>query len=233
VSADVRVVGMVRGRDIAREARFSVEEQAVVLAWRDAAPWRLGFDGIDGLQAGPTSLTLYLQDHDVLELTGNEELRPVSLRLLDKATRMPELTRGLRGLGAMRLSDAHQRAHDRWFAPLLQVRRAVQHVSDPLRQVALMEGTALAVEMERAIAEIAATLAPGDAAEQRAIEAALEDEAEPLFRALSRLAIAGESLRGGEMDTRLADWRRWVGEARKVFAEADEAWRGFEIEGAR
>lgn len=224
--ADVRVVGMVRGREITRPARVSVEEQALVLAWHDAAPWQLAFDGLEGVQVSPTAVTLYLRDHDVLELTGDDALRPVALRLLDKASRMPELTRGLRHLGAVRGTATLQAAHDRWFAPLLAARRAVADVSDPARQVALMDAAKLSEAMSRVINEIAATAAPSDAAERRALEAALEEEAEALFTALTRARIAADAMSGGAEDTRLADWRRWVEAMRTVFAEADEAWLG-------
>lgn len=226
MTALVQVVGMVRGREIAREARFSVEETHVQLAWSDAAPWLVAFDGIDGAVAGATSLTLYLRDHDVLELSGDDALRPVALRLLEKASRMPELTRGLRHLGAVRGSPALQTAHDRWFAPFLTARRAVADVSDPTRQVTLLDGRALLDASERAISEIAAASAPGSAAEQRALEAAMEDEAEPLFGLLTQLAVAGDAVSGGADDTRFADWRRWTDVARRVYAAADEAWEG-------
>jgi hypothetical protein len=224
--ADVRVLGMVRGREIARPARVSVEEQALVLSWQDAAPWQLAFDGLEGVQVGATSLTLYLRDHDVLELTGDDALRPVALRLLDKACRLPELTRGLRHLGAVRGSTTLRAAHDRWFAPLLAARRAVADVSDPSRQVALMDAAKLIDAMSRVIDEVAASAAPSDAAERRALEAALEEEAEALFAALTRARIAADAVIGGAEDTRLADWRRWVETMRVVFAEADEAWLG-------
>jgi hypothetical protein len=224
--AEVHVVGMVRGREIAGAARFSVEAQYVQLAWLNAAPWQVSFDGIDGAQVGATSITLYLRDHDVLELTGDDALRPAGLKLLDAVCRMPELTRGLRSLGAVRGTDALQATHDRWFAPLLAARRAVADVSDPTRQAALLDGRALLRDLERAISEIAATRAPGSPAEQRALEAAMEDEAEPLFAALTRMAVAGDVVRAGAEDTRFADWRRWVDVARRVFAESDDAWVG-------
>ena len=69
-----------------------------------------------------------------------------------------------------------------------------------------------------------------DPATQRAIEASLEEDAEPLFQALTRLALAADALRGGDLDTRLADWRTWVSAIRLVFAAADESWeRGREV----
>lgn len=250
----VRVIGIVRGREIDAMAMASLDETTLVLSWPTAAAWRLDLHGIEGIAgaagAAATSataacaMTVYLRDHDVLELTGGDDVRPFALALMDRACRMPELTRGLRELGAVRRSDVRSDgrsplhlAHDRWFAPLLEARRRVQGISDPSRQVMLMDGRTLAEEMTRAIAEIAALLSgttatshdagavEGDgAAEQRALEAAIEDETAPLFRALAHLALTGDVVRTGAQDTRFADWRRWVDAARTTYAAADEAW---------
>jgi hypothetical protein len=226
----VRVVGIVRGRDVDASADLSLDHDALVLDWADAAAWRLALDGIEGIAAGASSLTVYLRDHDVLELTGSEALRPFALAVMDRACRMPELTRGLKALGAPRYgaygASVLQSAHDTWFAPLLAARKAVHGVSDPQRQAALMDGGALSTALTESAARIAALVAPDNAAEQRAIEAAIEDEAAELFAALGVLKAAGETVRTGEMDTRLADWRRWVTAVGAVFAAADEAWGG-------
>lgn len=223
-----RVLGIVRGREIDAMAQLSLEPHAVVLAWANAAPWRLAFDGIDGASLGPSRLTLYLAGGDVLELTGDDALRALGAQLLDRACVMPELTRGLRALGSLRGSPGT--SHDAWFAPLLSARRAVEGVSDPLRQLTLFDAGRLRETMSRVIAELAAIRAPTDQATQRAIEASLEEDAEPLFQALTRLALAADALRGGDLDTRLADWRTWVSAIRLVFAAADESWeRGREV----
>ncbi|AMW04208.1 hypothetical protein [Gemmatimonas phototrophica] len=227
----VQVVGIVRGREINATAVVTLDTAAVVLSWPTAAAWRLELDGIEGVGTGPSSLTVYLRDHDVLELSGSDALRPLAQAIVDRACRMPELTRGLRELGAVRRTDIRANgrsplhtAHDMWFAPLLAARQAVHGVSDPSRQVTLMDGAALTAAMSAASAQIATTLAPENAAEQRALEAAIEDEAAPLFAALERLRLAGQTVQTGATDTRIADWRRWVLAARDVFAGADEAW---------
>jgi hypothetical protein len=226
----VRAVGIVRGRDVDANAELSLDHDALVLDWANAAAWRLDFDGIEGVAPGATSLTVYLRDHDVLELTGSEALRPFALAVMDRACRMPELTRGLKSFGAPRYGargpSALQSAHDTWFAPLLAARKAVHGVSDPQRQAALMDGTVLSAALTESAARIAATIAPDNAAEQRAMEAAIEDEAADTFAALDALQAASETVRTGEMDTRFADWRRWVTAVSAVFAAADEAWVG-------
>jgi hypothetical protein len=220
--ATAHVVGFVRGREIDATAELELDGPTLVIFWSRATPWRLALEGIDGVSLGNAQLTLYLASGDVLDLTGDDTLRALGAQLVDRACAMPELTRGLRSLGSRRGTPGS--AHDAWFAPLLSARRAVEGVSDPLRQVELLDATRLAETMTRVMAELAAIRAPTDAAMQRGIEAALEEDAEPLFAALARLALAADVLRGSALDSRLADWRRWVEMLRGVFAAADESW---------
>ncbi len=228
IAAHTRVVGMVRGREIDASASVTLDQDTLVLAWQDATPWRLSLSGIEGIAGGGSSLTVYLVRNDVLELSGDDQLRALGLQLLERACAMPELTRGLKSLGSSRGTPVA--AHDRWFAPLLAARRAVEGVSDPARQVMLLDAAALTQDIQRAIAEIAAIKAPGDPAEQRAVEAALEEEAAAVFTAIESMGLAGDALRGGALDTRIADWRQWVETVRGVFAAADDAWTGIAAE---
>lgn len=220
--ASVRVVGIVRGREINALAEASLEGEAIVLTWTSATPWRLAFDGLDGVALGASQFSLYLASGDVLELSGDESLRAVALQLVERACTMPELMRGLRSLGSLRGTPGA--AHDAWFAPLLAARRAVHGVTDAKRQLALIDAGELARAMERAMQELAALTSPGDGARQRAIEAALEEESEGMFLAFARLALAADTLSGSASDTLFVDWRRWVGALREVFTAADEAW---------
>ena len=217
-----RIIGIVRGREIDAAAAVELDDVAIVIHWAAAAPWRLAFDGLDGIAPGATQLTLYLTSGDVLELHGDEALRGLTTRLLDRACTVPELTRGLRSLGSRRVALGN--SHDAWFAPLLAARRAIAGISDPLRQVELVDSAQLASSMQKTIAQLAAIQAPTEAAAQRAIEAVLEEAAEPVFAAMTRLELAAAALRGSALDTRLADWRRWIHALRDVFAAADASW---------
>jgi len=221
---NARIIGIVRGREIDAQAALELDEHTIVIHWAAATPWRLAFDGLDGIAAGATQLTLYLTTGDVLELHGDEALRGLTTQLLDRACTMPEITRGLRALGSRR--GALGNAHDAWFAPFLAARRSVVGISDPLRQVALVDSAHLAGAMRRTIAQLAAVHSPTEPAAQRAIEAVLEEAAEPVFVAIARLELAADALRGSALDTRLADWRRWVEAMRGVFVAADRGWSG-------
>lgn len=229
----VHVVGIVRGREVDAMGVTVLESDELVISWPPAAPWRLALEGMDGMAVGETSLTLYLLDHDVLELSGEGSLRALGAALTEAACKVPEVMRGGRS-SSLSLQHSEnpelRQAHDRWLAPLLSARRALQGISDPERQVALFDGTRLADEMQRCLAEIAAVAAPGagvqQQARQRALGAALEDEAEGLFRALDRVALAGNVLSGGATDTRFADWRQWIDAVQQAYGAADEAWQG-------
>ena len=218
----VRLLGMVRGREINAVAVAELHTDALIIAEPGAKLWRLPWSVIDGLAHSATQLSLYLADGDVVELSGDESVRTLALQLTDQACTIPELTRGLRALGSRRGTPGE--AHDAWFSPLLSVRRAVNGVSDAQRQLALVDAGAISASMLRAMADLSAITAPGDSARQRAIEAAMEEESQGMFEALDRLALTGEALRGAAPDTLLLDWRRWASALQEVFVAADEAW---------
>lgn len=229
LTVQAHIVGIVRGREIDSEATLELDEESIGIVWSRATPWRLALDGIDGLHVGggdgAVQLTLYLSSGDVLELTGDDRVRAFGAAVVERACVVPELTRGLRALGSRR--GALGASHDAWFAPLLAARRAIEGVSDPLRQVELLNAERLRENMMSMIAELAAIRAPADAAMRRAIEAVLEEECEPMFEAIDHLAVAADALRGGGLDTRLLDWRRWMGVVREVFEAVDEGWGGW------
>lgn len=228
VSVHAHVVGFVRGREVDSEAVLELDHQSVVIRWSRATPWRLALDGIDGVSSGPNHLSMYLATGDVLELSGDDSVRAFGAAIEERACAVPELTRGLRVLGSRRGTIGT--THDAWFAPLLAARKAIEGVSDPLRQAALLNAQQLRDTMLTMIAEVAAIRAPADPAMRRAVEAVLEEECEAMFAAIDHLAIAADALQGGASDTRLLDWRRWIAMLRVVFEAADDAWgRGAEI----
>lgn len=219
-----QLTGLVRGRPIDAVVTCTIEDEALQILWTGAAPWRLGFEGIEGYHLDEQRFTLYLRDHDLLTFTADATVRPWARACIDQMHRIPELTRALRAFGGVSLPAALRPMHDRWFAPLLAARAAVHGVSDPTRQSQLFEGQQLIAAYRRACAEVAALQAPGDAATQRAYEAAIEEEAAPLFRACERLRLVAGVMQRGPSDSSIADWREWIGSVRRVCEEVDEAW---------
>lgn len=221
---EVRVTGIVRGVDIDRRAQVHAGADALTIEWLAASPWELAYDGLEGVTSTDGVVTLYLNGGDLLELRAEHEEERLASQLLDTLHAMPEVTRGLRSLGSLRGSPGA--SHDRWFAPLLTSRRAVVGVVDPLRQIGAFDAPQLRAEFERAIAEIAAVNAPEGGAHLRALEAAMEEEAEDVYAAIARLGEQADRVRESPADTRLLEWRRWVEQLRTVFTVADERWQG-------
>ena len=219
---EVRVTGIVRGVDIDRAARVHAATDALSIEWLAAAPWELAFDGLDGIALTDDVLTLYLHGGDLLEIRGQSGVGNLATALSVSLHSMPEVTRGLRSLGSLRGSPGA--AHDRWFAPLLSARRSVVGVVDPVRHLDAFDAGKLRAELERAVQEIAAVNAPEGGAHLRALEAALEEELEPVLAAVVRLGELAERVRQSPADTQLLEWRHWIDQLRTVFAVADERW---------
>ena len=219
----VRVVGLRDGRewdallDVARDRRtltFGAPPDAGLV---------VALDDLDGWHAARQSVTLYLTGGDVLDVTAADDSAREVVRLaLDAAAMVPELTRSLRYLGAASAADAS--LHDRWFAPFLRVRAALDGVSDPLRQAALVDVDRLHEEVARTLEQLAVVRAGGDPPRARAIEAELEDDTLGVPQALARLAIATSTLAGSAPDSRLADWRQWVAALAALARAFDDAW---------
>ena len=102
VAAIARVRGIVRGSEIDRVADVSLDDAILVLSWTELTSLRLALDALDGIASQASQLTLYLSSGDVLELSGDDGLRPLAARLMARACTMPELTRGLRSFGSLR-----------------------------------------------------------------------------------------------------------------------------------
>lgn len=221
--ATTRVVGLWRGRDIDVQATVRLDRQALLFERDAAAVLRLPLDTLDGWQLRDAHALLYARGGDVLDLTlEHDGVRAVLRSALDEASSMPELARSLRAMGGT--VGGNPAAQDRWFAPLLTMRRTLVGVSDPLRQVALLDVDRVRDELARALEELAAQRVGGDLPCTRALEAMLEEQTEGVRAALARVALAGATLEGSAPDSRLADWRQWVSEVRALFRSADDAW---------
>lgn len=221
--SNARIMGLWRGHELDAAVAMSVEEQALAFARPNELPIRLPFSTLDGADVSGTRAVFYLDDGEVLEVAfTSDETRLLCAQALEHACVVPELTRSLRTLGGSH--GAESSAHDRWFGPLLQARREMVGVSDPLRQLAVFDVDRLAVEMARVLLELAAQRVGGEGARARALEALLEEDTVEVRRALGRVALAATTLEGSAHDSRLADWRRWISQIGTLFREADAAW---------
>ncbi len=220
---NTRVVGLWRGSEVDAAATLRADQHALLFERETASLMRVPLSALDGWQLSVSQVVLYLRDGDVLDVSLLSDSARVNMRsALDAACIMPELTRSLRAFG--RTTGDYEAEHDRWFAPLLTLRRALVGVSDPLRQVALFDADHIGAELTRALAELAAQRTGGDPARSRALEAVFEEETEAVRVSLARAGLAASALEGSAPDSRLADWRRWVDMLRELYERADNAW---------
>ncbi len=222
VAEAFHVTGIVRGAEFDSRAKVLATESSLRFDWLDALPWTVALSGIDGIATHGDTLTLFLQGGDVLELRSVVASEKSAAALIAVLYTLPEMTRGLRSLGSLR--GALGASHDRWFAPLLSARKDAASSVSPERHMLSFNAAKLASEQMRAIEEIAATIAPTNAAHRRAVEAVLEEEAEQYFAALHELNRYAELFNGSAEDSRFRRWREWVNQLRTVFSLADESW---------
>lgn len=166
------------------------------------------------------TLTLH-QGRDAVALAGSADLTRAWGIVVERACPMPEFARGLRSLGR-RAGDGGQEA--RFFAPLLAARRRVGNPDAVEGRVAQFDVVALGDRWRTEVAQLAATRHPNDAPRRRALEAHLEEAIEPCLTALESLGLASEAVFAAPPGTRFVAWRRWTGQLRRVFIEADRAW---------
>jgi hypothetical protein len=218
-----RVVGLWRGRELDLVLPLTRDGRSVQLGAPPDPVLAIAPEAIDGWQAEPGRATLYLAGGDVLEITTRDDEAREQLRLaLDSVATVPELTRSLRHLGAASVDDAA--VHDAWFGPFLRARAAIEGVTDPLRQAALVDADRIAMEVSRTLEELARRRAGGDGPRARALVAELEEETAAVPAAVARLGLAASALAGSAPDSRLIDWRRWVEALRELARALDAGW---------
>lgn len=138
------------------------------------------------------------------------------------AFEVPELTRGLRMFASPSgLGDAH----DRFFSPLLDARRAAKAALRWPQRLSAFDAERIEATVRVILEGFAATEFPESAPDQRALAAELEDACDQLFRALRALEQAAVAVRAAADDTaRAAPWGAWVEALRAVFVGADRGW---------
>jgi len=169
-------------------------------------------------------LTLY-RGAEWLELRGEGPLDRTWHVLTNRACAVPEVTRGLRALGAHRpqeeqLVDAHQR----FFAPLLQARRRLESDEPMDWRVAGFDTAALDERLRGVLSSLAQARHAVRPPHRRALEAILLEACEPLFERLAVVGSAARVVHGCDDAERFERWRAWSRGVRGVFLMADESW---------
>jgi hypothetical protein len=142
---------------------------------------------------------------------------------------LPELTLALRALGSRRRRRGEGNEQERFFAPLLEARRAAARAADVEGAVTSFDAARLNTSFDKTIrALVADRAASARPAARRALEARLQERLEPLREALSELGERADALLGADETARPDEWRRWADQLRAVFACADRCWPGLD-----
>jgi len=135
---------------------------------------------------------------------------------------IPELTRGLRAFAAPASLGG---LHDRFFAPLLDARRAAQQASRWASRVTAFDAERLEATMRATLRTVAAERYPKSAPDKRALAAQLEDACGEMFDSLIVLGREAKRVSDAPDDAaRVAPWKGWVAVLREVYHAADRGW---------
>ena len=223
------VVSAVRiGRTNLGEGRVVLDDESISVLVRstsDERPVRVGFDSVDSVAVAGNELVLSLRDGTRVTFVsaGAEQF---GAEVLNQCRALPELTRALRAFGSRRgtrsrreSAPAEQRT---FFAPLIDARRLAASAHIPSAAVAAFEAKALCEAFTNALRQFAIARHAEEGPARRALEAELDEIAEPLMLALAALDEAGAGARTTADD--LACWRTWAGQLRATFEVADRVW---------
>jgi len=135
---------------------------------------------------------------------------------------IPELTRSLRTFA---MPQSLGEVHDRFFAPLIDARRAAANAPRWNGRVLAFDARRLEATMRMTLEEFARDRHPQDPAESRALAAQLQDACAALFAAIGALGEQQQRV-AAELDDagRAKLWDAWVAALREVFVAADSGW---------
>ena len=145
---------------------------------------------------------------------------------MSEAFAVPELTRGLRTFAAPRALGG---LHDRFFAPLIEARRAAARAGRWNDRLTAFDAERLDATLRAVIESTAAERHPDSDPDRRALAARVTDLFAPTFASLSRVRVAADAVRASADDaSRGARWSQWIAELRLLFGAADLGWESAE-----
>jgi len=227
-------VGAVRiGRTDLGEASVVLEDDALIVVVRSTSeeqPVRMGLGSIDFVTAASGETIIGLRDGTRVTFVTTEPSE-LAVHVLDRCRALPELTRTLRNLGSRRGSRARRQTsaadQRRFFAPLLDARRAATGTVAPGDAIAAFAAAALLESFTGALRDFAVQRHPEEGPHRRALEAELEELTEPL---LASIRLLGETAaHASESIDDLRRWRAWAGQLRATFETADRVWVSLDV----
>ena len=135
---------------------------------------------------------------------------------------IPEIARGTRSFAS---PGALGGTHDRFFAPLLDARRAAQSAGRWQPRLSAFDAERLDAVVRGTLRTFAAERFPRSEPDQRGLSAELEDACTEFFVALDALGRCAQAVRDApDDDARVHEWGAWLDALRAVFSAADRGW---------
>jgi hypothetical protein len=228
VLGPVPVTAVRVGRTSLGAGTVRLDEDTITVTVRTAAeehPVRISVDSINSIAMKGNELALSLRDgtHVTIESPSAGQF---AKDVLIRCRAIPELTRALRTFGSRRGSRSRRESsaveQRRFFAPLLEARKLASAADAPTSTIAAFDGAALSQAFSTALREFAAERYAQPGPGRRALEAELDEIAEPLMTAITALVDAGNGARSAVDDLGL--WRAWASQLRSMFEIADRVW---------
>ena len=167
------------------------------------------------------ALMLSLGNGSTVTVSGSPHLNGLRNRLEAAVCAFPAQLLSLRGFGSERSAPGSD--HDQWFDALLSARRLAEESRTIETQRRAFDATRLS-RHAKLTRESWAAARFADAADQRALEAELEELAAPYSAALRQLEHAALRLRQAPAELQFEAWRRWAKFVHGAFSAADEVW---------
>jgi hypothetical protein len=216
------------GRKNLGAGRVVLDEDSINVLFRSATedrPVRVGLESVDSVAVAGDELVLGLDDGSRITFASISASYFASA-VLTRCRALPELTRTLRSFGSRRHGRSRRESsageQRRFFSPLLEARRAARTAAVPADVIAAFDGATLSQSLSGALREFAAERHVEQGPARRALEAELDDIAEPLMLAVTSLTEAAQAAKSAVDDLRL--WRVWTAQVRTTFEVADRVW---------
>jgi hypothetical protein len=191
---------------------------------------RIPLSAIDAVAIDQGDLVLSVRDGRQIAIaseSGDQIHRDIVVRMFV----LPEVTRTLRTFGSRRGQRGRrpEAAADqqRFFAPLVDARRAASKASSHKDMIEAFDTAGLTRSLEDGLRRFAVERFGQNGPARRALEAELVDSSEQLHVALK--ALGERSTEARERVEEIRAWRAWATSLRDVFEAADRVWVALDV----
>ena len=216
------------GRAELGEAAATVDDDALTLLSRSTGAertLRIPIGAIDAVTVEEDAVVVCVRDGRQLSMTGANAAQ-LRGEIVARCFALPELTRTLRTFGSRRGHRGRRPSapadQQRFFAPLVDARRAASKSKTPIDTIAAFESATLIKGVEGMLRQFATERFAQNGPARRALEAELADSSEPLRAALRMLGERATEAK--EHIDEIRAWRSWAVALRDVFEAADRVW---------